>query len=717
MVDLVDNKDFKKRREAFEQQNSEMLRDFSVAEWKMPQDDAMAELFMIMSEEYGLESLSHLARAASETKSERAQEWTKGASAWEMSMDVDTRVALRRDFLGACMKKMVPQEFLQDSKKRWESGQFTSVTATHLVIGDIVVPRRGDLLQETKEKDELESSLGRTDITYTIWKMIGLGQGIEGMRPKINGERFVLDRKAHKIVGWKTISVPENFLPQLLEYYAGNLYVLFPIIDAPITYVVREDQRDIEMTFLPHPFRPATSFVGTWDNYCSHKYDGMMIWHEGREYRTKWDPTTEVVIQGEVWEVYMRDRLIPLRPRPGKTPVAIGNAVSKLVSCVRTSALRYHLTSNVVARQVLPIKMPEKHKQMVGAKVFPVSNKGKVAFIREGLKRLDGLGGMVEFGESHMDAVLRELREEASIVLDPEKLVYLGDCVEETDGGTWHSHVYICEATKEFSDFSGVETYPIRSFQEFKNSDLGRPRQVWLARHLDFLSNKFVTAEQMWVYLVMLGKASPSGFSFVPRDDLLQECRLSYVRLLAHKVHVLYQDSAALISSEKIDSVLRRTGYYLTPDLLKEVMFVFRTMNGPVQVDKDTRVNQTSATLAYEASLEKMNETTRLVIPKDLPKLEEDDDVPQTTASPMIIAVNSIGYTWPQGEVNVKNYLRKIFGDDKILPAQELYRRMRAKGYSGARKPAVKIIEVWQALGYVKYGPQTAGGRQLEKMF
>ncbi len=74
-----------------------------------------------------------------------------------------------------------------------------------------------------------------------------------------------------------------------------------------------------------------------------------------------------------------------------------------------------------------------KHKQVSSAKIFLVNEKNQALMLRIGLylrhpeksHTPDLPGGLIDTGESELDAVIRELREETGIVID-QKLVRLG---------------------------------------------------------------------------------------------------------------------------------------------------------------------------------------------------------------------------------------------------------------------------------------------------
>lgn len=596
-------------------------------------------------------------------------------------MDIAARVEGRREFLGACMKKMVGPEFLSDAKRRWELGWFTSVTSRFLVLGDIVVNRRGDCLLETKESDvniPPFSEKGRKDLTYGVWKEI-ITKPIEGMRPKINGDRFIYDRENKCLQGFITVPIrfSESFDLQgmVIEYYANEWTCVWPLVSSSFFVEMQIQGRWEKVEIRAHPFKPASSFLPDWERYCQHKYDGMMVWYNGTEYRTKWVPTVEVDINGDVWEVYLTDKLVPMRPRPGKTPVHMSNAVSKIVSCLRTNALRSFLHLGLsVPPEIVPVAKTAPKSQMIGSKVVFLAPGRKVVMIREPGKRLDFIGGRVEFGESPEDAATREIKEEVSVVMDRSDLIYLGVTKEESDTGTWVSHVFLAWAPRTILSHENVEQYAMGSFSVWKNSDLGRPRQVWVARHLDFLSANYANTDMLMAVLYMTGKVAPTA-PWTPHSaglGLFYKYRSDYIVRLTQ---VLREYSRGIKEGMKMDrflirSILEHRHYYFDEELVADLDLIFNEV---------TTSQTTAATY---------NEHNSSVVPVS-------------------------GFWWPENEEEIKSFLKKLFRDEKKLEAQVFYSRLRSMGFQGARRSAVKHVDSWIQQKYMSALPQSTGGGRI----
>jgi len=272
----------------------------------------------------------------------------------------------------------------------------------------------------------------------------------------------------------------------------------------------------------------------------SHKYDGLMLYLGGEEYRAKWEPTAEILIDNEVWEVALYDTLVPLRPRPGKTPSSIAVAMSSIRRCFRGRFVVPHLMNQSGDTQMI-----KKHEEVadsmaamrVGVKCFFFTVGRKVVLIRELGKRLDAIGGVLEHGETPIDALIREIFEETGVTFRPQDFVYLGISKEEADGGSWLSHVYISVANQTLLSHERVESYEIDTFHDWNKSSVGRPRAVWMSRHLEFLAEKFKNVEQAWFLLVMTHDVPTMSKIVFPNDRVYEMGFDSYVAQLTFKLH------------------------------------------------------------------------------------------------------------------------------------------------------------------------------------
>jgi len=289
----------------------------------------------------------------------------------------------------------------------------------------------------------------------------------------------------------------------VLEYYAGKFYAISPYLEEIGELEVIEFGEIQKLKVFPHPFLTPVSYFERREHYRHHMYDGIMVFFEGNEYRSKWSPTAEIQLGNQVWEVALYDELWPVRHRPGKSPLAPVAALSTIQSCLRAAYLVPFFSG---LEQELPSFLHEvAHKPKainLGAKAFYLLDDKRVAFIRERGKRLDCIGGGIHEGEKPIEAMVRETFEETDVVIPQERFVYLGVTETEGDSGLWRSFVYLAKAPEEMMWKTTVEVYDIANIQNWNRSDKGRPRQVWMARHLDMFSERFETISGAWQFLV-----------------------------------------------------------------------------------------------------------------------------------------------------------------------------------------------------------------------
>jgi len=126
-----------------------------------------------------------------------------------------------------------------------------------------------------------------------------------------------------------------------------------------------------------------------------------------------------------------------------------------------------------------------------------------MCLIREEGKRLDLIGGTVRPGEDMVDCAVRETMEETGVSLPRSAFHYLGATKEEGDVTIWTSHIFVAEAPDAIFNAKCVETYYVPNFEEFRISVHGRPRQVWLSRHLAYVYAMFQTWARAWEFLVV----------------------------------------------------------------------------------------------------------------------------------------------------------------------------------------------------------------------
>jgi len=488
----------------FKIDNEELLMDLSTLGWNFPQGND-AEMAMYFMGDFSKDMKAAVSLAA-HTLSERSEMWCEGRAEWEAPMTQRQSRSARQDLLGICMARGVTTDFLMDAKKRWEKAEFSCITEQHLVIGDVYVPRHGDQLPLKMEVDLATplAALGRENFTYQVYAQYDREQGVKACRPKINGERFVVTESlgVKFLEGFKKMRVPGNFVPSVVEYYAGEYYILSPVVAQDLTYHVVDEQGSRDVLFKRHPFMTPMELSKIADLY-THKYDGFMVWVNEKEYRVKWEPSVEVEFDGLAWECYeVSGKAFPMRPRPGKVAVSLATALGRVRSCIKAASL---LGALKIRGGSIPESLlgQEVVSAQTGSKIVFLRPGGKMCLIREEGKRLDLIGGVVRPGEDMLDCAVRETMEETGVSLPRSAFHYVGATKEEGDVTIWTSHIFVAEAPDAIFNAKCVETYYVPNFEEFRISIHGRPRQVWLSRHLAYLYAMFQTWARAWEFLVV----------------------------------------------------------------------------------------------------------------------------------------------------------------------------------------------------------------------
>jgi len=157
--------------------------------------------------------------------------------------------------------------------------------------------------------------------------------------------------------------------------------------------------------------------------------------------------------------------------------------------------------------------------EKVGVKAFflycPMEGALQVGLIRDSGKPLDALGGHVEVGETPLQAMIRESREELSyrahptkkVELDPRQFAYHG----VTQGGGYASHVYTYMVMEDPRQYAGVELFSMVNFSDWERSTQGYPRQPWLSRHLLFMEEQYKNVITLFLAHEMIVDQLPLG--------------------------------------------------------------------------------------------------------------------------------------------------------------------------------------------------------------
>jgi len=182
----------------------------------------------------------------------------------------------------------------------------------------------------------------------------------------------------------------------------------------------------------------------------------------------------------------------------------------------------------------------------VGAKCFFLTMHHELLAIREPEKRLDLIGGLLDPGETPVAALCREVREETTVMMKEEDFLYLGITEEMSDTGLWTSHVFFAIAPPEMAKKKYVETFMFSQLAEFAQSGAGRPRQVWMARHLAFICDLVPNYNEALNMAAMVWKIQPV-VKMTPSDRIIQLTRDKYVQRLRVK-YLEYSECVAKVS-------------------------------------------------------------------------------------------------------------------------------------------------------------------------
>lgn len=209
----------------------------------------------------------------------------------------------------------------------------------------------------------------------------------------------------------------------------------------------------------------------------THRFDGVMVKTKDKEYRVKIDPSAEQSNFTGIWEVTLGDKgaLIPLRPRPGKSGAA--NVMLRLYSEIRLA----HLIPWLKKASFVPVKTTFMARQ--GSKVV-FRNKGHVVGINDGKKPWDLIGGQLEYGETPVEALLREIREETGLLLSSSQVSYIGqtkDFVSHVDfSEVWTTYLFEADLPPLLLQCRGVEERTMSGLLAERNV------QPWVPRLIKF---------------------------------------------------------------------------------------------------------------------------------------------------------------------------------------------------------------------------------------
>jgi ADP-ribose pyrophosphatase YjhB (NUDIX family) len=559
----------KEEDEQYEHENRELFDSLKEMDWELPKDPDEREFSLLLFRELEEESKRSII-LSSYAVGKIATTWIEDVAPWEQPYPHLLVRQQREELMSCCYQKAVSSDLVLDVRRRWEQQQFSSVSLEYYVIGDVYTKNR---ISDSRLKKEVNSILpvarfGSKNLTHDMWGKVTV-ESIQGIRPKINGERFVHDERNHLLVGFKVLKVPEKFIPKMVEYYAGEYYVIHPIIPQELAYLVEEGMETKRILFHPHPIMTLSDYVAQRERFENHKYDGFMLWFPDGEIKVKWKPSLEAEVDKHVWEISLvGDALHMERPRFGKDfhQYSATTWSASVKAALRSMIPAFHVLQCIVkgppqVKFVNPILLTGKVHNL-GAKCFFLTEDQQLLFIREPDKRLDLIGGMVEAGETPLQAIIRETEEETSCLMMPEQFYYIGATEEEVKNVLWTSHIYVALAPRKMKTAQYVESYQFPcSFSYFNNSSIGKPWQVWLYRHISFFSDYCYNLHELNSLLFVLWDVPIVSDEESPyiNEKLMKHVSSTYVRRLREKLR--FQNM----------SRLEAQGYPLPPQIRKEL--------------------------------------------------------------------------------------------------------------------------------------------------
>jgi len=551
-------------------------------------------------------------------------EWVDKVSFWEEGMDQYAMRNARYQFASEILQHGTSEEVMQVYFRRWENAEFSIVGRYYVGIDNIWVniPSSHSLpMKIERDIASDEAREGRTDMSLMMlqqyqWGTTSDNHTMIGVRAKIPGTRFV--KVGKRMIGDIEFDVPEDFPVTLAERYGDKYYILRPHACPGFVFEGRKYER--------HPFVAPCEFVK------ERWHEGIMILTNQGEVRSKYLPTVDQNLAGEVWECTYQNGPAKVRPRPGKTGQNISlifNAVvpapvmakdsSKLqrvveVVCDRFTTGKYAkgttmyidsgLRMDLVKGYPVPIQqasfvqqVEEKvlntivgevvvrnprdirrqlHKgsykpQVLGAKVLLMDSTGQRCFlIKEQGKSVDMVGGKLEFGESPDQALLREIKEETGLDYTDDMIVPLGYSDAEDDVAFYRSYLYVARG-KNWGETCVVR--PILSPESGDDKSV-----LWLPRLVrDMFRNRTVT---MINDFINVKEGSSTGRPSDVHEIIMREGKIKEGRLKT----MLARDDAK-ITMVQVDHWARKYGliqkfdwYHLQAD---EIPVLLRSFKQP----------------------------------------------------------------------------------------------------------------------------------------
>lgn len=426
--------------------------------------------------------------------------FSSAISPWEVDLPSDIRASARRNFLINCALNFIPGDVIKSYMNRWDLGLFSVVADEWLAIDNIWVRLRSGL--PLKVEVDLPSFLGRTDITMDMavgleWNTSMSSTSIVGIRGKIPGTRFM--KVAQEMIGDSVFSVPADFPVIQCERFGDVYYIIEPHGCPSFTFEGR--------VFEAHPFVSVSQFVSElhYEGIMFLMGDGREF---RSKFIPTIDAVFDDIELSEIWEVgIVGDCLQKLRPRLGKKAQALSqlypmipphfivdnapnfninyiyegaystsidvrknayyfdsslrfdDAVGYPVLCTSRSAPQLNRFSKVLLTEDVKVSTTgdvssrrchrpstANKKSIIGAKALLFDPSGSsIVLIKEPGKKVDLVGGKLDYGETPIEALIREIFEETGVTLSASVFVPVGRSDEEDDTTFFSSYLFVGE--------------------------------------------------------------------------------------------------------------------------------------------------------------------------------------------------------------------------------------------------------------------------------
>jgi len=427
----------------------------------------------------------------------QVSEWVDTVSAWERMIHPEEVKKNRLQFLERVREMMTPEAQTRTYLKRWNDGQFTSIVGNLMKMDWVWIHGNpGNLAHKPEIEIQVEvheKKMTMQSLQSMTWGQSQTADTMYGVRGIVPGTMF--EKKGHQLVGLDQ-EVPEDFPVKKGVAYGDTIFILEPYHLPGFSYG--------GLVFERHPFMSPTQYSKERKPW----YAGVEILTGETTYVSQYLPTVLTVVKGEMWECAYRGELIRVRPHTVGKPMALANLFSYVAPkpilmkdhlpyvleevvngpfsvSFRSSNTRLYVDSGyrMCAERKYPCLIQDIHTisdgskelhsviggvthysnaeikdfrrekhygkivdQVIGAKVALISYDGTRVYISCEKEKLDYFGGKLELGETPMEALQRELKEECDLEIPRGLIVPLGYTDEKFEGTYYRSYMFLAMA-------------------------------------------------------------------------------------------------------------------------------------------------------------------------------------------------------------------------------------------------------------------------------